>query len=698
MTAMKAEGQPSFSVDKQTLQCYEIGLPAPVDFDTRNPLSEGSEILFARRADAPTDPVSFVIKKYAKQGGKSNPFYVAEKYLTQNAQVKSTTLVSAVSLFEDDTASYVVYPLPKGKRLVNSADVKDDELRKKLAIQFLSLLRSLHNQGALYLKVRHNNVFFNDRGKLIVLGFDSGALIPGGRFAKAADAMKSKGGESFVSTSLFTKWYPDLIPELDWLSLGTFVCSLWQDTLPFADGENTPNPGKVNCTNATLVLDLLNVAKSVRAGYDPRAETLFKPALNVVREDQKFAIDEFHIDWSNGILIGYGDTEIGFRQNDGVVFLTGEGAELSIGAAGLTLKDTRMPWQTRAVTLGPNGVKLDHDWAKIELSADGLTWYGGFLGKLSLGPQGFRMDFGRDYISIEEGKPIDIQFDSKKPGMKLDGGNVVLSLPHTNKVVVGKDGLLVENMHQFLNVNADGLKMHVMNLDFNILSSPPSLFMQAGPASLSICADGIDIALADNTFHADKDEVVFTAEGITLTINDRGVKLENDNPEFDLSAYAPPIPKLNFTPPQPKTPPIPKPPKPSMGLPGVPSIPSVPSIPKMPSFGGGAEKAGQVEDHLKPGETVKEQVDIVRRKMLFAKKTVHLVRTNTDRLFFCSELYGEKRGDDLVLGKSSTAEALKDKTIKLKTADGKEVALTFKNHADRDPWIAKFQEIIRSLV
>jgi hypothetical protein len=234
--------------------------------------------------------------------------------------------------------------------------------------------------------------------------------------------------------------------------------------------------------------------------------------------------------------------------------------------------------------------------------------------------------------------------------------------------------------------------MHLVNLDFNILVSPPSLFMQAGDASLSLSADGLDIKLADNSFHAGGDGVIFAAEGLTLTVNGDGVKLENDNPDVDLTSYALPKLSLKFKPPKLETPPLPPPPKPP-----IPGVPSLPSIPKLPSFGGSKEREGKVEDFLNPDETVKEQVDTVRRRLLFSKRTFHLIRTSTDRLFFCSQLYGEKHGDDLVLGKDSTVEPLKDRTVKIKTAVGKSVALTFKNPADRDPWIGKLQEVIRGL-
>jgi hypothetical protein len=36
-----------------------------------------------------------------------------------------------------------------------------------------------------------------------------------------------------------------------------------------------------------------------------------------------------------------------------------------------------------------------------------------------------------------------------------------------------------------------------------------------------------------------------------------------------------------------------------------------------------------IEDHLKGGETVKDEVDVERRRKLFFKKIVHLVRTST---------------------------------------------------------------------
>jgi hypothetical protein len=506
-----------------------------------------------------------------------------------------------------------------------------------------------------------------------------------------------------VSPSQFTKWSTELIPELDWLSLGTFVCSLEQDALPFADGATSVDTSKLSGGNAGLVTNLLTVSKSVKAGYDPRGEEFLKPPLDVKLEGQKFVFNDFHVDWSDGILVGYGATDIGFRVSDSSVFITGEGAELALGADGLTLTDSSDDWCEGTVNVGPSGVTLE--WGpksipvryKIQLGPDGLTWDSTWLGKLSLGPRGVEIGFEANKLAILDGN-LEMKFDGidakEKPTQKFEGGNVVITLPYTNRLSLGKSGLVVENVFQSLNLGPEGLKLHLMSLDFNILLSPPSLFMAAGPATLALDANGLDIELGDNSFHAGSDGVVFSAEGLTLTINADGVKLENDNPGVDLSAYT--LPKISpkFSPPKVKTPPLPPTPKPPM--PGVPGVPSIPSIPKMPSLGGG-EKAGKVEDHLKPGETVKEEVDIVKRKMLFAKRTVHLIRTSTDRLFFCSELYGEKRGDDLVLGRSSNVEQLKDNTIKLTTADGKTVALTFKNAADRDPWVSKFQDIIRSL-
>jgi hypothetical protein len=693
MVPKKAEAQPSFTVDVQTLENYETGLPAPDGFDTETPLSGSSEILFARSSDAKNDPVSFVIKKQPKTGGKPSPFYVAEKYLAQNAPVKSSAIVFPVSFFEDDIATYVVYPLPKGQRLIHYGKIDTDDTRKKLAIQFLSLLRSLHKQGVLYLKVVHDNVFFNDRGKLSVLGFDSGAIIPGGPIDAPADGKKkSSSAERFTSPSQFTKWSTQLIPELDWLSLGTFICRLFQSDAPFADGAKAPDASKVHCSKRDLVLKLLDVAQSVQDGYDPRKEDFLKPVVNVELLETKFVFNDFHVDWSDGILVGYGDTDVGFRVSDSQVFITGEGCELSLGAQGLKLTDNSRSWVTPEITVGPSGVTLERGSRKIELGPSGLTWGGGFLGKLSLGPSGVEISIGSDRLAIMDGK-LDIAFSgSQKPKQSFEGGNVVIDMPYTNRLMLGKSGLLIQNMYQYLSLGPEGLKMHLCNLDFNILISPPSLFMQAGAASLSLSADGLDITLADNSFHAGGDGVVFAAEGLTLTVNANGVNLENDNPEVDLSAYAMPKLSLKFKPPKLDMPPLPPLPKPPM-----PGIPSLPSIPKMPSFGGSKEKEGKVDDFLNAGETVKEQADIVRRRKLFLKKTVHLIRTSTDRLFFCSELYGEKRGDDLVLGKSSTVEPLKDNTIKIKTADGKEVALTFKNLADRAPWIAKLQEIIQGL-
>jgi hypothetical protein len=242
---------------------------------------------------------------------------------------------------------------------------------------------------------------------------------------------------------------------------------------------------------------------------------------------------------------------------------------------------------------------------------------------------------------------------------------------------------------------------------------------------------GVLIKLFDAQFHAGPDGIRVVVDDWTVTIDDSGVNVANEHPAFDLTAYPLSMIKPKFVPPKiklPDLPPLPKLPLPSLDdlpglgdLPGVPSLgdlpsvpglgslPSVPklgkmttamSMPNMPKMGSlmkSKEAEGSIEDHLLPGETVADQVDLQRRRKLFAKKTVHLVRTSTNRLFFCSKLYGQKRGDDLVLGKGSTVAPVKGNILKVKSADGKEITMTFKNPGERDPWKAKFESIIESL-
>jgi hypothetical protein len=42
----------------------------------------------------------------------------------------------------------------------------------------------------------------------------------------------------------------------------------------------------------------------------------------------------------NGILVGYGDMDVGLRVGDSQVFITGEACELSLGAQRPKLRDT----------------------------------------------------------------------------------------------------------------------------------------------------------------------------------------------------------------------------------------------------------------------------------------------------------------------------------------------------------------------
>jgi hypothetical protein len=308
--------------------------------------------------------------------------------------------------------------------------------------------------------------------------------------------------------------------------------------------------------------------------------------------------------------------------------------------------------------------------------------------------------------------------------------------PRNQIISIGTKGLRIETVNYMFKLNGSGLNMHAHSLDFRFtFSSSPTIFIKAGSAFLKISPDGLDIGVDDSKFHIDGDGVKFEAEGYNVTIDATGAHVESDNPGLDLSQYEIKPGKIDFSIPKIQLPPAPKLPKVKLELPGIPGglpsglpsglkpsltapnlklrsmsvqLPNIPGVnlPKIPGVGSlgkvagllaPKEPRGNIEDWLSGGETVKEQVDLIRRRKLFMKKTVHLVLTSTNRLFFCSALYGEKRGDDLVLGKNSKLTPVKAQVLEVIDSDEEKIVLTFKNTRERDDWKSKLQEVIDAL-
>jgi hypothetical protein len=83
-----------------------------------------------------------------------------------------------------------------------------------------------------------------------------------------------------------------------------------------------------------LVDSVIDPAQIAASGYNPKEEEYFQTQLRIELLETHFSINEFHIDWSDCIRVGYGGTDVGLEASSAPVFIESEGAKFSIGGEG----------------------------------------------------------------------------------------------------------------------------------------------------------------------------------------------------------------------------------------------------------------------------------------------------------------------------------------------------------------------------
>jgi hypothetical protein len=629
---------------------------------------------------APTEP-THLIKIFDKSDAWAADAYNTELGLT--AKFRHRAVHKATSFFEDAQHYYIAYPYPRGQRLSGSLR-GNDELAKKLSIQYLYFILWCHKNGLAYLRHRFDNIWYEDRGRLILVGCDTAAELP--EKQPAGDKGKKGKGPALKSFSPILQKTADLTVA-DWFSVGLFVGKVagqWDG--PWAKVGEPVSTGSVAAGNPVkeLVDKLTDLAQIGATGYNPKEEEYFQTQLQVQLLETRFAIGEFHVDWSDGIRIGYGATDVGFEASSAAVFIESEGAKLSIGAEGFKLEDTSDNWRgPTGIYIGPEGLELKYFYSKyLKFDAEGIhiseSWRGA---DVELGPNGLSLTYKRKAVKLLDGQ-LDIDPDIKDD-VKLKLKPLSLGIGSKSRVLFAMP-FRIEGPTSYIQLGADGLELHMGTS--TVRAGPAGIFLEAGPAQFEVTFKpaAVNIALSDTTFSISEEGLKFSSEGFNFELDSSGQHhIYNENASLDLGQYTFQIPSVRFTAPSIKLPGAPPPPKP----PG----PSMPAIPAMPSFGGG-EKAGKIEDHLKDGETVKAEVDVERRRKFFFKKTVHFIRTSTDRLFFVSQLYGEQRGPDLVLASDSKIEKVKDNTLKV-TTKGKATTIVLKDASKTEEWKGYLEEV-----
>jgi hypothetical protein len=79
----------------------------------------------------------------------------------------------ATNFFQDAEHYYIAYSYPRCERLAGR-----DEVAKKLGIQYLYFLLWCQKNGLAYLRRRFDNIWYEDRGCLILVGCDSASELP----------------------------------------------------------------------------------------------------------------------------------------------------------------------------------------------------------------------------------------------------------------------------------------------------------------------------------------------------------------------------------------------------------------------------------------------------------------------------------------------------------------------------------------
>jgi hypothetical protein len=102
---------------------------------------------------------------------------VSNAELALTPKFRHRAIHKPTNFFQGDEHHYIAGPDPRCERLTGSLNERD-ELAMKLDIQDLYLLLWCHKNGLAYLGRVFDNIWYEDRGHLILVGCDTSAELP----------------------------------------------------------------------------------------------------------------------------------------------------------------------------------------------------------------------------------------------------------------------------------------------------------------------------------------------------------------------------------------------------------------------------------------------------------------------------------------------------------------------------------------
>ena len=628
-----------------------------LDLDVTNPTYEG-EIFITERFGRP-----IIVKKVPTEKFKE----VIDSEVEISTVIHHQRLATLTSVFQKGDNTFFAYKTPCCLPFSTSEPQKDQRLENHInfIIEFTKFLSCMHSKDILYLRENPcENIYLSPE-------CDDFAII-------GLDSCSWKEGPFRCSQLLKIDEKPSV--GTDWLVLAIFINLLYTGKSGLSDDGVKPLVKDIEYVSDFLK-KCCQKEQEKRDKFNPFKHKLIKKKLNISVDPTSVTIDNFGLDWSQGIKFSIGNASITINDT-GLTFgsvMQGDESSITIDSNGLTM--AALGYE---MNLGGDGIHL-YDETHTEILGLGEELMIALPGhKLTLGSE-FRLQIGESCIALGNSIEVNVEGFSKK----FEGANIAITHGSDEIIKAGKDGFLWDFLGDGFSLSLKGLTLSLFPFCIDITTSPIGLMFYYGETNsfgffdgqFRFVLGGIDFTIGKNGVNIIGDGIKFTFDG-KFDFKSDFVKFNWNEADIQLSS-------LNFTLP---ALPLPKPPNPPAINIGLPSLPSIPSLPKLNVSIGKKrdENAGKkLDECLQQDEEIEKEEEVIKLGILNKNKR-KLIYTSKERFFYTDE-------DHVVKGAvaidSHSHTSAKNQDLKISGSKDK-FYFRFSNEEQRDEWQELFKDEI----
>ena len=459
------------------------------------------------------------------------------------------SLAPLESVFKDEKHVYHVFKGNQAKSVqkeVAEGRFFPEDAAAHMAIQLLNFLDTIHKQGVYYLRPRIDNVFITEKNAIRIYGLD-------------ADAERF---ESYIA-----KKDSPVCEETDYFALAEFIAQTMSGK-KVEEIKSGDVPEEVEELIKSLTKDDLDKRKE----FKPRKDKFLTPVIVASVESSSVQLGDFKIDWSDGLVLYFGETGIGYRSG---FYFESQGNSFTINGDGFTYENDEFD-----MTIGPAGLEINGNKdmslryrTLLKINEDGffteIGHYTSYQQSVRLGPEGVDYRLGDQHLALGSNNDCTIDPEVNKIERGMKDGATCVEVNGMFECRIGKQ-LMIRIGTAAIIINSDGMIIECRPVQLRFLKTGKVEFEAGGLLFTLDAEEGIKLLMGSLDFQL-KSTMRIECEGFKAVVDGEGLHLENENVPLDFAQYTKSVPKIELSLPSIRAPPTP--PMPSL----VPSLP-VPDV------------------------------------------------------------------------------------------------------------------------